>query len=312
MEVIRRFRADRRRLVRSELSLAWPAFDTLEYFEAIFEGTVKAGHILAMDTAEKLALLPRLPQLTDLHLHGNHGIPPAVLAHTPLKFLGINDNDLVSDLSALKALPHLRRLSLIRCTSLTDLGPLAGLPLTKLFLYEPGDRLSLAPLSDLPDLRHLIVDFAPMETRLDEWAFAPRLTGVGFFRQSCVTNLDGLEALTSLTWLTVNEEHQWRSLVSAGAFAPLETLQILDVPRVDLADVLPHQTLTRIYLGPCPQVDNIAALTELPALETVELSRCGPIDLTPLARMPRLNVTLYNCDQVTGTDLFPPDRLKIA
>ncbi|WAZ20809.1 NACHT domain-containing protein [Streptomyces cinnabarinus] len=311
LEVIRRFRADRRRLVRSELSLAWPTFDTIEYFEAILEGTVKAGQILTMDTAEKLALLPRLPRLTDLQLYGDHGIPPAVLAHTPLRFLGITDNDLVSDLSPLRALPHLRRLSLNRCASLTDLGSLAGLPLTKLFLYEPGDRLSLAPLSDLPDLRHLTVDFAPVETRLDAWAFAPRLTGVGFFRQGCVTNLDGLEALTSLEWLTVNEEHQWRALVSAGTFAPLETLQILDVPRVDLADVLPHQTLTRIYLGPCPQVDNIAALTELPSLEAVELARCGPIDLTPLARTPRLHVILHDCDRVTGTELFPPDRLTI-
>ncbi len=311
LEVIKRFRTDHRPLVRSELNFAWSAFETLEYFEAILEGTVTATQVLNMEDAEKLALLPRMPQLTALNVKGNHGIPPAVLAHTPLTFLGLTDNDLISDVSPLRTLQNLRDLSLNRCAAVRDLGSLVGLPLTKLFVYGPADRLSLTPLSDLPDLKHLTIGFAPLETSLEEWAFAPRLTGLGLFQQACATKLDGLEALTSLQWLTVNERHQWQALVSAGAFAPLRTLQILDVPRLDLAAVLPHQGLTTIHVANCRQVENIAALADLPSLKTVGFSRCGPLDLTPLAPLSDRKIELYDCAEVTGTDHIPEDRLFV-
>lgn len=311
LEVIKRYRADQRQRVRSQLNFAWPAFETVEYFESVLEGTVTASEVLNTDDAEKLTLLPRMPQLTALNVIGNHGIPPTVLAHTPLKFLGLSHNELVSDLAPLRTLPNLRELSLNRCPAVSDLGSLAGLTLNNLFVYEPTESLSLAPLSDIPGLRHVTLDFVPLETNLDEWAFAPQLTGLGFFKQACATKIDGLEALTSLEWLSVNEDHQWRSFLAAGAFAPLKTLQILDMSRVDFEAVLPHQSLTTIYLGPCPHVDNIGALTELPALKSLTFSRCGPLDLTPLARMPNVEVTIHDCDQVTGTDLFPKDRLHI-
>ncbi|MGV9453223.1 NACHT domain-containing protein [Streptomyces sp. NPDC003635] len=312
LEVIRRFRSDQRRDVRTQLNVAWPSFDTVTYFEAILEGTVPSGQFLTMDGAEKLALLPRLPDLAGLHLIGDHGIPSAVLAHTSLTFLGLIDNGLVSDLSPLRALPNLREVTLNRCASVTGLDTLADLPLTHVHLYEPAKRLSLAPLSDLPGLRHLTVDFIPLETSLDQWAFAPQLTGLGFFSESCAVHLDGLEALTSLEWLSINEEHQWQALISAGAFAPLRTLQILDVPHVDFAALLPHQDLTTVYLAKPQHVDNVAALTELPGLRLVQLSRCGPVDLAPLAHLPHIQVVLYDCDQVTGTELIPPERLTIA
>ncbi|MFI6439768.1 NACHT domain-containing protein [Streptomyces sp. NPDC050759] len=308
---ITRFRADQRISVRSELNSAWPSFDTLEYFEAVLEGTVEAGQVLAMDDAEKLALLPRVPQLTRLSLNGDHGIPPAVLAHTNLEFLGLYDNDAVSDLSPLRELPNLRDLTLSRCRSVTGLGTLAGLPLTNVYLYQAATRLSLAPLADLPALQHLTLGCEALETRLDELSFAPRLTGLAFLQQGGTTRLTGLEALTSLQWLTVNAEQQWRDFLAAGVFSPLLWLQILDVPRVDLADALPHQDLATIFLANARHVDNIGALGELPDLTLLELSRCGPVDLTPLASLAHIRLRLYDCDEAVGADLFPPERLII-
>ncbi|WUB48052.1 NACHT domain-containing protein [Streptomyces griseorubiginosus] len=311
LEFIRRFRTDQRLSVRSELNLAWPSFDTIEFFEAVLEGTVEAGQMLTVDHVEKLALLPRLPQLTMLLLNGNHGIPPAVLAHSPLEHLTLGHNDLISDLSPLRELPHLRSLALNRCRAVTDLATLSGLPLNQLYIYEPLRELSLAPLSELPDLRQLIFDFAAVETSLNQLDFAPRLTGLGLLQDACAMNLAGLEALTSLEWLTVNTEQQWRTFLSAGTFCTLARLQILDVPHVDLAAVLPHQGLTSLFLTKAQQVDHLGALAELPALKYVGFSRCGPVDLTPLAPLNGVEVRLFDCDQVVGTSLFPSDRLLI-
>lgn len=309
--VVARFRDDDRPRVRSALDAAWQRFDVVEYFERVLEGTVTAGQMLNMRDAESVALLPRLPQLTELNLIGDHGIPPVVLRHSALQFLGLAHNDVVGDLSPLRGLPHLKQLSLNRCPGVTDLSPLSGMPLTHVYLYDFTEGFSLAPLADLPDLRHLVFNFAAAETRLDELSFAPRLTGVRFFHRACATKLSGLDALTSLTSLTVNERHQWRDFLAAGVFSTLETLHILDVPHIDLADLVPHQGLAQVMLRKVEHVEHLAALAELPELSTVEFWGCGPLDLTSLAPLQHLDITLYDCFEVLGADLFPADRLHV-
>ncbi|MFH8561239.1 NACHT domain-containing protein [Streptomyces sp. NPDC017988] len=309
--VISRFRSDGRPRTRSSLGVAWSMFDTREYFESVLEGAVGPDQVVPMASAEELAYLPRLPELTHLNLLGDHGMPDIVLAHTSLKFLQFWDNHSLDDLSRLSRLPRLETLSLNRSPSVTDLRPLAGLPLRQVYVYSPSTPLSLAPLADLPELRHLVFDFLPTEKTLDELPFAPRLTGLGFYRQACRMRLSGLEALTSLRWLTVNEDHQWRSFLAAGVFSPLSTLQIIDVPLVDVSPLVVHRELATLYVGNVQQVDGLAALAELPRLEAVEFGNCGPLDLAPLADLENVRVELYNCPQVTGLDLIPPGRLVI-
>ncbi|MFI2615523.1 NACHT domain-containing protein [Streptomyces sp. NPDC018584] len=309
--VIARFRSDERPRTSHALVEAWSAFDVREYFEAVLEGTVTAGHSLSMTRPEEFAYLRRLPWLTDLYLVGDHGLPDAVLEHPGIKFLHLWDNHSLTDPSRLSRLSRLEALTLNRCASVTDLRSLTGLPLRRLYLYTPSVPLTLAPLGDLPTLRHFVFDFTPVEKTLEELPFAPRLTGLGFFRQASQMRLSGLEALTSLRWLTVNEDHQWRSFLAAGVFSPLSTLQILDVPRVDLSTLAVHQELTTLYVGHVPQVESLAALAELPRLRKVEFGSCGPLDLTPLAGLENVHVDLYGCPQVTGLDLFPPGRLVI-
>jgi hypothetical protein len=199
-----------------------------------------------------------------------------------------------------------------RCRSVTRLEALACLPLSHLYLYEPPEPLSLAPLNDLPTLRHLVFDFPAPEASVGDLAFAPQLTGLGFFKGAAAMRLSGIEALTELQWLTVNEDHQWLALRAAGVCSPLRTLQILDVSRVDIADLLPHQGLAHVYLGKVRQVDHIAALAELPELAHVEFSRSGPVDLTPLAALDGVTVRVHDCPDAVGVELFPRDRLTVG
>ncbi|WP_447034780.1 NACHT domain-containing protein [Streptomyces sp. DSM 118878] len=310
LRVISRFRTDQRGRVRVELGRAWSAFDTQEYFETILEGTVREGYF-PMAKAEQLAFLPRFPDLALLALNGDHGIPDVVLRQTSLTSLHFIDNNSLADLTPLGVLPRLSSLGLSNCPAITDLRSLEGMPLRSLYLYAPGRPWSLAPLSDIPELRHLTLDFAPVEKSLDELPFAPRLDGLGFFGQGARMELSGLRELTSLRWLTVNEEHQWQAFLAAGSCSPLASLQILDVPAVDLTALTAHQELTKLYVGHVPQVDGIAALAELPQLEEVEFGSCGPLDLTPLAPLEHVHVSVFNCPQAIGLDRFPPERLSV-
>ncbi|WP_367647120.1 NACHT domain-containing NTPase [Streptomyces sp. NRRL S-31] len=311
LRVISRFRADRRGAVRGELDAAWAAFDTQTYFEAVLEETSGAGHVLNVRAAEELALVPRLPLLDGLNLIGDHGLPPEALSHANLTFLGLSRNEVVSDLLPLRGVPRLRELSIDHCPSVSDLRPLSGLPLTRIYLTGFPDGFSLAPLADLPELRHLAFNFPAAESSLAELPFAPRLTSVAFFHRACGMRLTELEALGSLTWLTLNEERQWRDFLSAGVFSPLESLSILDVPHLDLEDLVPHQNLNSIYLRKITQMEHIAALEECPKLRSVTFSECGPLDLTPLASLDDVEIELYSCEQVIGTDLFSRERLII-
>ncbi|WP_199833664.1 hypothetical protein [Streptomyces sp. NRRL B-3648] len=56
-------------------------------------------------------------------------------------------------------------------------------------------------------------------------------------------------------------DDQWDD---AGSFSPPESLNVQSVPRVDLADLLPHQRLTTVCLGRIDRVDTIEALAHLP------------------------------------------------
>ncbi|MEU6589457.1 NACHT domain-containing protein [Streptomyces sp. NPDC046881] len=311
LRVISRFRADRRPRVVAELDFGWGSFDTREYFEAVLEENGGAGQLLNVRDAEALALLPRLPRLTRLNLIGDHGLPPEALENENLEFLGLSLNGVVSDLAPLRGLPRLRELSLNRCPSVTDLRPLSGLPLSRIYLDGFEDGFSLAPLSDLPELHHLSLNFLPAERGLDELPFAPRLTGLSFFDHACLMRLTGLEALTSLTWLSVHDDRQWRDFLSAGPFSPLQSLQVLDVHEVDLGDLTPHRTLASVYLRRITQVHHIEALAQLPALKSVSFSRCGPLDLTTLAPLHDVEIQLHDCENVLGTHLFPRERLVI-
>ncbi|KND24125.1 NACHT domain-containing protein [Streptomyces acidiscabies] len=307
--VIARFRKDERLAVRTALGYAWQAFDAVRYFEAVLEGTVVPEEILNVRRAEELALLPRLPQLTGLNLIGDHGIPEVAARLPALEFLGMFRNSGVDGFSRLKEFPQLRRLSVNHCTRVADLNSLAGSPLTHVYLYTPLLPFSLAPLADLPELQHLTFDFQAPHARLDQLAFAPRLTGLGLFEGAGTTNLAGIEAMTRLEWLTLTGERQWRDFLARGVFSPLRSVQLMDVPLVDFAELTPYQDLTKIYLSGVKRVANLAALAELPRLKLVEFSGFHQLDVVPLAPLDHVDIHLYSCRGTIGTHLIPVSRL---
>ncbi|MGW6569459.1 NACHT domain-containing protein [Streptomyces sp. NPDC054975] len=290
--VIARFRAETRPRVRFQLGLAWTSFDTADYAEAVLTDTRAADYTVTVRTAAQLEYLPRLPHLAAVNLEGDHGLPENILRQDVLSSLYLVDNS-VRDLAPLRRLPLLKNLSLTRCRLLDGLDSLAGLPLTHLHLYQPPEATALTPLRELPCLRHLTISHTPWEKELGDLPFGPALTGLGLFQGAGTVRLDGIEAWRELTWLTVSGADQWRQLQRTSLSSSLRTLQLLGVDELDLSGVLPHQELTELWIGSCRDIRNLAALAELPALEVVRFSYCGPVDRSSAGLPEELRVEIH-------------------
>ncbi|MFB9553895.1 NACHT domain-containing protein [Streptomyces roseoviridis] len=296
LQVVARFRGDRRSTVGFQLGASWSSFDPVEYLEAVLSDPAAAEYHLSVRNAEQLALLPRLPAFRELTLWGDHGLPEPVLRHDALTYLHLGENDRLHDLAPLRRLPRLRTLSLSRCRPLGDLSSLAGLPLTSLHLYDPPDGTALSTLSYLPDLRHLTVNYLPPEGAAGDLPFGPALTGLGLFHHASTVRLDGIENWPELNWLSVSGAAQWAQLQQMSLGSPLRTLQILGVDDLDLSGVLPHQGLRELWIGRCPGVRGLEALAELPELALVRFSFCGLPGGRPPGIPERIQVKVHEED----------------
>ncbi|MGA4946346.1 NACHT domain-containing protein [Streptomyces cinereoruber] len=296
LHVLSRFRANTDHLVRNALGSAWSAFDAEEYADTVLTNPAAATWIVPVLTRSQLRQLPRLPHLSEISLQGDFGLPEEILCQSALTYLALTDNNGVNDLSPLRALSRLTTLTLQRCLALDKLDSLAGLPVRNVHLYGFPGKTVLAPLGLLPDLRHLTLDCMPLETSAGEWGFGADLEGIGFFGHAGGVCLAGIEDWLRLTWLSVNGSAQWRQLTGLRFRSPLQTLQILNVESLDLAEVLTHQKLTSILIGSCTDVRGLGALAELPGLTRIRFNRCGPVDTTPLDGLNHLTVEFAEWD----------------
>ncbi|MEU9995056.1 NACHT domain-containing protein [Streptomyces sp. NPDC050848] len=288
--VISRFHADTRIGVRYELGMAWPSFEAAEYAETVLAHPAAANGMVHVRTDAQLRALAQLPHLREVTLVGDRGLPEEILRQTALTFLNLSNNDSVTDFSPLHRLPDLHILTINRCRSVADLRSLGGLPLDSLHVYRPAEGTPLAPLMDLPRLRHLTFDHQPAEQAVGDLPFGPALTGLGLFQGASTLRLDGIEEWPELSWLSVSGAEQWRQLTRTRLRSSLRTLQILDVDGLDLAEVVAHRELVELFIGRCPGVRGIAALRELPGLELLRISHSGSVDTAPLTEREGLRV----------------------
>ncbi|MFD9334743.1 NACHT domain-containing protein [Streptomyces sp. NPDC060028] len=315
LDLVAAFREDTRFSVCHELSGSWRRFDAVEYVEALLaDCTLGPAAFLQVYTAQQLALLPRLRHLDRIRLEGEFGVPREILGHREVKRLFFSGNSRLGDLSALAALEHLALLGLDDCRTVS-LDGLRGLPLETLYLYRLPDALDLSPLSDLPALAHLGLDFepAPGIDRVADLPVSSPLQGLGLYKGARRIRLEGMEEWTGLDWLTLSGDAQAAELEQMAPPPRLRTLQLSDQSALDLNALVRHQGITDLYLSTSTLATGLEPLRELPALTQLSIHQCGPgIDLGPLGDLEQLRVSFSGSTQVLGTGAFPPGRLRLG
>ncbi len=217
-----------------------------------------------------------------------------------------------SSLDFLAEVPSLRHLEILDDRQALDLAPLASLtsllslsleyeqrsvlPLESLralqHLYLPGNQRGFRPLDNLDCLTDL--QFLRLPRGVPFESFAPleplkhlEHLELNFARK--LTSFDGIEnlpALTSLNLYSATKMHDWRGLAAAPG-----TFHLLSIES-------------------CRQVEEIAWVRDLQALEWLGVADCGKImSLQPLAHLGRLRAFAFPGTVIEDADLSVLDRL---
>ncbi|MEV6649510.1 NACHT domain-containing protein [Streptomyces sp. NPDC051219] len=313
LRVIAQFRESTTLQVAHQLAQGWAGFAAQEYADAVLSGASLPDTFVQVSTREQIAALPGLRHLRKIRLEGDHAIPREISARADMERLFIAKNSELRDLSPLAGCHQLAGLGIDECPLVTDLGPLGGLPIRDLYLYRLTEGLQLTPLADLAVLETLILDVAAGVASVGDIPIRSELTSFGLHRLARNIDLAGLERWPELAYLTVSGEWQAQQLARHEHVFPLVILQILDHPAVDLQTVVRHQGLQRLFLRWCALSSGLEPLRALPNLTLLSIVQCdGPIDLSPLAELERLAINVGVSTNVTGAELFPPERLTFT
>ena len=171
--VLARFRSHPDLGVRAQLAWSWHRFGTRRYGEEVVGRLCADDLLFTVRSREHLRVLRDLGGRSRLQLHG--GIDPAEIAAVldpgQVTELVIRDNHDVRDLDRLAPLHRLGHLDISMCPEVSDLTPLARLPLSWLSLdlmsglQRPG---ALHPLSASTTLDQLDLGVGLMAESLDE------------------------------------------------------------------------------------------------------------------------------------------------
>lgn len=204
------------------------------------------------------------------------------------KVVGLAFNQAVTDISPVRALKHLERLScrtnpatlgaMPVIVSLTDVSALRGLPLTQLNLS--GDRIDdLSPLADMPLVNlnlhgTLVRDLTPLKGMA-----SLRELDLGYTPVADLTPLQGLK-LTKLNLANTQVED----------IKPLDGLPLtdIDLSDTDVRDLspLPMDSLTQLQIRTCP-IRDLAPLAKARKLASISMEGVPFESLTPLQALDR-------------------------
>ncbi|MCD9900257.1 hypothetical protein LUR56_09580 [Streptomyces sp. MT29] len=161
----------------------------------------------------------------------------------------------------------------------------------------------------MPDLRHLVLGHSFRVTSIGELPVCDQLTGLDLLSETRYLNLEGLDRWTGLTSLSLYSKTHYRQLARTPSLHGLERLHLLREPDFDLRLAEPLTALRELLLFPIGKPHDLAPLSSLPSLTTLILHGEGIYDLTPLAACENLTVQLAHHTLVTGSHLFPPERI---
>lgn len=314
-EVISRFRGDGRGRVATEVSAAWGAFDTEEYArEVLAERSWEEGALTAT-TPEQLHALRLVPDARSIQVSGNHTDLTPLTEVQEAECLFVYDSMDLTDLTPLASLPRLKQVGLYWCSALRDLTPIATPGLKRISLYMLDPELSLEPLREATDLKSAFIGHPALIESIAELPLGPQLTSLVLERQIRYASLNGIERWPLLTNLTLAGQSQLRELCRMpDLLGRLTHLGLYELAPLDLSALAGAARLQNLSLSECQLPYGLGALRELPQLSKVRLSTSTaagtPLDLTPLADLPALTITVPDNMPLIGADLFPPERLK--
>ncbi|MER5279291.1 NACHT domain-containing protein [Streptomyces sp. NPDC002809] len=312
-EVLAGFREDGRPEVSRQLAEGWGAFTADEYAREVLSANSWTTSYLYVRRADQLGALHHTRGARRIHVSGDHADLRPLLRLDAPEALFLYDNRGLTDLSVLASMPSLTEVGLSRCDRIRDLGPLASPGLRSLLLYEIDPDVSLDPLRDMTGLRDFTAQHPLLLDNVGELPIGPQLVNLSFSRQTRYLSLDGIERWPGLDSLTIGGRTQLRQLERHPSLSMLTGLGVHEVDHFEPRLISTLTGLQRLFLFRCGTVADLAALHELPDLTSLRLSSCAedapPIDLSPLAGMERLTLTLLGGTRTIGDDLFPPERI---
>ncbi|MDG4858674.1 NACHT domain-containing protein [Streptomyces sp. T-3] len=313
LAVISRYRQDARRRVARQVSWAWGEFDAEPYAQDVLAAGKWTAAYLHVRTAQQLRALRFTPRAKWVQVSGDHTDLGPLRPLRQLDVLALEGNAVLTDLGPLAALAPLRAVSLLGCSALRDLSPLVTTGVEQLGLAALDPELSLAPLSDARSLRHVDLNYTVPVRSVGELPFGPDLSHLALYSDTEHIALEGIERWTQLRQLSVSGPLQTSQLGLVPRTTSLSFLRIqyaaTDLDR--LADLM--RGLEELVLWRCELPHGLVPLRELPALGSVWIAECTragePIDLSPLADLDHVTVTLSGETPVLGEDLLPAHRL---
>ncbi|MFE6910299.1 NACHT domain-containing protein [Streptomyces erythrochromogenes] len=308
LEVVARFRRDTRLGVAFALSDVWAHFPAEEYTETVLSAATLPGSYLLVSTEEQASWVGRLTHLKRINLHWAPGLPVLVAQRPDLEHLFVYRNDGLTDLSLLAPMDRLAFLGLSICPNVRDLAPLSGLPLRELSLVGLPTGLPLEPLRGLP-LERLTLGYRTSADRVGDLPLPEGLRGLYLLQAAASLSLEGLERLPELESLSIVGDDRFDELTEMAA--PALTHLAVAAAAPDLGRLLRYQQLIALTLNQC-SIGGLAPLRSLLGLRFLVLNHCeGNLDLTPLAGLDHVAITVFGGAAVTGTELFPPERLRL-
>ncbi|MGQ4716858.1 NACHT domain-containing protein [Streptomyces anulatus] len=304
-ELVKQFRDDTRGPVAFQISLAWEGFDIERYAREVMSAQIWDECFVQLRTPAQLSALRHIPHVGAANAAGDHTDLSALWARQETERVYVFGNGELTDLRPPARMPRVREIGLTHCAGIQDIAPLVQPGLERLHLVELHGALDLAPLGDMPDLRHLALGHPTHELPVCE-----RVVALDLMPQTGYLRLAGLGSrLPSLERLGLYTPGHVEQLGVEESLFGLTHLQLHQVLELDLHRLTPLSRLSDLRLNAC-DLSGLAPLADLPALTRLSLFNPGePIDLTPLADAEHLTIHLDHNTHVTGAELFPPERI---
>ncbi|MEV5605355.1 hypothetical protein AB0L33_28335 [Streptomyces sp. NPDC052299] len=154
----------------------------------------------------------------------------------------------------------------------------------------------------------------PVES-IGELPLSPHLTNLTVTREANELRLEGIEQWTELEDLRLDGRSQFRYL-SSETLRKLRRLTVQSLDDLDLASPSGASSLKSLDLYHCRLRRGLEPLTDLPWLKALslyvlpgDLGDDEAYDLSPLAGLAELTITLGSDTPVVGAELFPPERI---